>query len=183
MARDGSGAYSLPEAAFVNGTTIDATAVTEAYDTARSLWIAERDTIVAKLTAYLPALNANSYTPQGVEQAAASGGGGGEGMDDHDWDGAEQLTEGEKEALARDVDQALRQGKILAGKMSGNVPREVVDALYNAARKAVEKYGAQITDSLNVFGAETKLLGPDEYAQYLKSQQQIFGAEIKTMAP
>jgi len=62
-------------------------------------------------------------------------------------------------------------------------PREVVDALYNAARKAVEKYGAQITDSLNVFGAETKLLGPDEYAQYLKSQQQIFGAEIKTMAP
>lgn len=27
MARDGSGAYSLPEAAFVNGTTIDATAV------------------------------------------------------------------------------------------------------------------------------------------------------------
>ena len=62
-------------------------------------------------------------------------------------------------------------------------PREVVDALYNAARKAVEKYGPQITESLNVFGAETKLLGPDEYAQYLKSQQQIFGAEIKTMVP
>ena len=57
------------------------------------------------------------------------GGGGGEGMDDHDWDGAEQLTEDEKGQLARDVDQALRQGAILAGKMNGNVPREVSDAL------------------------------------------------------
>ena len=26
-------------------------------------------------------------------------------------------------------------------------------------------------------------VGPDEYAQYLKSQQQLFGAEIKTMMP
>ena len=52
------------------GSTIDATAVTAAYDTARALWIAERDTIVAKLNASLPALNANSYKPQGVEQAA-----------------------------------------------------------------------------------------------------------------
>jgi hypothetical protein len=34
-----------------------------------------------------------------------------------------------------------------------------------------------------VYGAETKLLGPDDYAHYLKSQQQIFGAEIKTMMP
>jgi len=51
-------------------STIDATAVTAAYDAARALWIAERDTIVARLTASLPALNANSYKPQGVEQAA-----------------------------------------------------------------------------------------------------------------
>ncbi|MBL8377407.1 MAG: exodeoxyribonuclease V subunit beta [Burkholderiales bacterium] len=51
-------------------STIDTTAVTAAYDAARALWIAERDTIVAKLTASLSALNANSYKPQGVEQAA-----------------------------------------------------------------------------------------------------------------
>ena len=64
-----------------------------------------------------------------LQQQGGGGSGGGEGTDEHDWDGAEQLTEGEKEALARDVDQALRQGAILAGKMKGNVPREVSDAL------------------------------------------------------
>ncbi len=48
---------------------IDATAVTAAYEAARAIWIAERDTIVAELAVSLPALNANSYKPQGVEQA------------------------------------------------------------------------------------------------------------------
>ncbi len=47
------------------------------------------------------------------------------GFDEHDWEGAEGLTTEEKETLARDVDQALRQGAILAGKMSANVPREI----------------------------------------------------------
>jgi predicted metal-dependent peptidase len=56
-------------------------------------------------------------------------GGSGEGMDEHDWDGAKEMTKEEKESLANEVDQALRQGAILAGKLSGNVPREVADAL------------------------------------------------------
>ncbi len=51
------------------------------------------------------------------------------GFDQHDWESGESMTAGEKEALARDVDQALRQGAILAGKMKGNVPREVTEAL------------------------------------------------------
>ena len=50
-------------------------------------------------------------------------------LDDHDWDGAEGMSNEEKEVLARDIDQALRQGTILAGKMKGNVPREITDAL------------------------------------------------------
>jgi len=50
-------------------------------------------------------------------------------LDAHDWEGAEGMSNEEKEALARDVDQALRQGAILAGKMKGNVPREVTDVL------------------------------------------------------
>jgi predicted metal-dependent peptidase len=50
-------------------------------------------------------------------------------MDEHDWDGAKEMTKEEKESLANEVDQALRQGAILAGKLSGNVPREVADAL------------------------------------------------------
>jgi predicted metal-dependent peptidase len=52
-----------------------------------------------------------------------------EGLDEHDWNGAKEMDAKEKEALAKDIDQALRQGAILAGKMKGNVPREVTDAL------------------------------------------------------
>ena len=50
-------------------------------------------------------------------------------MDQHDWAGANEMTKEEKEVLARDVDQALRQGAILAGKLNGNVPREVEEVL------------------------------------------------------
>ena len=55
--------------------------------------------------------------------------GDGEGLDEHDWENAEQLSGEEKEQLAKDIDQALRQGAILAGKMKGNVPREIGDVL------------------------------------------------------
>ena len=50
-------------------------------------------------------------------------------LDEHDWESAEGMTNEEKEALAKDVDQALRQGAILAGKMSANVPREIGELL------------------------------------------------------
>jgi predicted metal-dependent peptidase len=50
-------------------------------------------------------------------------------LDEHDWEGSEGMTNDEKEQLARDIDQALRQGAILAGKMSANIPREVSEAL------------------------------------------------------
>ena len=52
-----------------------------------------------------------------------------EAIDAHDWENGESMSNEEKEQLAKDIDQALRQGQILAGKMGGNVPREVVDAL------------------------------------------------------
>lgn len=53
----------------------------------------------------------------------------GNGLDEHDWEGAEGMTTEEKETLAKDIDQALRQGAILAGKMSANVPREISEVL------------------------------------------------------
>jgi predicted metal-dependent peptidase len=53
----------------------------------------------------------------------------GHGFDEHDWKSAEGMTNEEREKLARDIDQALRQGSILAGKMSGNVDRAVTEAL------------------------------------------------------
>jgi predicted metal-dependent peptidase len=63
-------------------------------------------------------------------------------LDEHDWEGSEGMTNEEKEQLARDIDQALRQGAILAGKMNGNVPREVTDALQSKVdwREALREF-------------------------------------------
>ena len=44
-------------------------------------------------------------------------------FDEHDFDGAEKLTEKEKAELGTRVTHALHQGKQLAGKMGGEVPR------------------------------------------------------------
>lgn len=57
------------------------------------------------------------------------GGGGGEPLDEHDWENADGMSQEEKEILANEIDQALRQGAILAGKMGANVPRDIADAL------------------------------------------------------
>lgn len=50
-------------------------------------------------------------------------------LDIHEWDKADGMSDKEKEVLAKDIDQALRQGAILAGKLGGNVPREVEEVL------------------------------------------------------
>ena len=55
--------------------------------------------------------------------------GGGGGFDEHDWEGAEQLTEQEKTELAKEIDQAIRQGAILAGKVGGSVDRSFTDLM------------------------------------------------------
>lgn len=60
-------------------------------------------------------------------------------------------------------------------------PKEVIDAIYTAAKKGVDKYNEQIAANLALFGAEIKLLGPDEYAAYLKTQNQLFSAAVKTL--
>lgn len=52
-----------------------------------------------------------------------------QGFDEHDWESAEEMSEDEKQQLAREIDQALRQGALLAGKLSGNVPREIAEAM------------------------------------------------------
>ena len=56
-----------------------------------------------------------------------------DGFDEHDWAGAEELSPEEKERLAKDIDQAIRQGQMAAQKMhgkgAGNMDRELADLL------------------------------------------------------
>jgi predicted metal-dependent peptidase len=75
---------------------------------------------------------------QEQEQGGGAGGdgegeGGPIGFDDHDWEGAQELTEQEKKVVAKEVDQALRQGMIAHNKANGvgagGMGRELGDLL------------------------------------------------------
>ena len=65
----------------------------------------------------------------GAEPSEPSEGGTGIPMDDHDWEGAKELSQEEQDELARDIDEAVRQGAMLAGKMGGVVGRDIEDLL------------------------------------------------------
>jgi len=55
------------------------------------------------------------------------------GFDDHDWDGAKEMTETEKKDLEREIDQAIRQGVMahqkIAGTGGGDLDRDLLDLL------------------------------------------------------
>lgn len=66
-------------------------------------------------------------------EGGEGGEGGGDGFDDHDWDGAQELSDEDKKELERDIDQALRQGVMahqkIAGTGAGSVDRDLLDLL------------------------------------------------------
>lgn len=73
-------------------------------------------------------------SPQDQQQGSGQGSGDGQpqspqGFDDHDWEGAAELTPDEKRELARDVDEAIRQGALIAGKVGSGGDRDLDDLL------------------------------------------------------
>lgn len=50
-------------------------------------------------------------------------------FDDHDWEGAQEMSESEKRDLARDIDEAIRQGAMMAGKSGTGGERTFEDLL------------------------------------------------------
>jgi predicted metal-dependent peptidase len=70
------------------------------------------------------------------ENGGDGGDGGGDegaGLDEHDWAGAKEMTKEQQDELAKQVDQAIRQGQVAAQKMhgkgAGNMSRELSDIL------------------------------------------------------
>ena len=57
------------------------------------------------------------------------GQGQGEGFDEHDWEGAQSLDADEQRELARDLDEAIRQGALIAGKMGSGGDRDLEQLL------------------------------------------------------
>ena len=60
------------------------------------------------------------------------GGGQGDGdggIDEHGWEEAQEMSEEAVKELAKEIDSAIRQGAILAGKVGGNVDRSFTDLM------------------------------------------------------
>jgi len=62
-----------------------------------------------------------------VSQPLTSGQG--KPIDSHDWDGAKDMTPQESKDLARDIDEAIRQGALVAGKTGSGGDRDLVELL------------------------------------------------------
>ena len=69
----------------------------------------------------------SSTSPDGSE---SDDNGTGNDFDEHDWEGADEMSEEEQETLSQEIDHGLREGAILAGKMKGNVPRGIDEILH-----------------------------------------------------
>jgi len=52
-----------------------------------------------------------------------------DGFDDHDWEGAQALSKEEAEQLAKEIDEAVRQGSVLAGKTGSGGNRDINELL------------------------------------------------------
>ena len=66
---------------------------------------------------------------QSEKNGKGKGESGGTPYDEHGFEEGSELSEKEQQALERAVDEALRQGTILAGKMGGNVDRTITKML------------------------------------------------------
>ena len=78
---------------------------------------------------YLGMDSAEVYNLLKQDQENGIGGCRSDGFDEHDWEGAQELTETEQRELARDIDEAVRQGALIAGKMGTGVDRDLVELL------------------------------------------------------
>ncbi|MNY17830.1 Tripartite tricarboxylate transporter family receptor [compost metagenome] len=59
-----------------------------------------------------------------------------------------------------------------------DTPPQVIDALYQAARKVVAEHGAEVEKTLATLGAEVSVLGPKEYGAYLQQQRALFSRGV-----
>ena len=70
---------------------------------------------------------------EGEEGDDGDGGDGGgktpQSHDEHDWEGAAELTEEEEAELREEIEQALREGSQLVGKRGGRVSKGITEAL------------------------------------------------------
>lgn len=71
---------------------------------------------------------------QGQGQGQPQPGNARQGFDDHDWEGAKQLSEEDKAEIGRKIDEAVRQGALMAGKVGSGGNRDIDEVLQSKIR-------------------------------------------------
>ncbi len=61
-------------------------------------------------------------------------------------------------------------------------PKEVIETIYQAAKKVVGNHGASITERLDMLGAWIDFEGPEEYTAQLSEQNEMFSRILKIVA-
>ena len=62
---------------------------------------------------------------EGDEESESGGSETGAGLDEHDWEGAQEMDADEQRELAQEIDQAIRQGALTAGKVGSGGNRAI----------------------------------------------------------
>ena len=65
----------------------------------------------------------------GTGEGGGKGGGSGTNFDEHGWDDAQEMTAEERQELAREIDEAIRQGALMAGKVGSGGDRDLGELL------------------------------------------------------
>ncbi len=124
----------------------------------------------------------------GDDESGGGGGSGGSddsnngsgGFDEHDWDGAKELTAEEKQDLEREIDQAIRQGIITNQKVNGggggNLERELGDLVAPKVdwREQLREYVKSICagkDASSWRRVNRRYIGSDIYMPTLVSER------------
>lgn len=101
-------------------------------------------------------------------------------FDEHDWDGAKELTEDERKELEREIDQALRQGQVAAakaaGSSAGNLSRELGDLLQPQIdwREALREFVSTICNAKDASSwrrVNRRFVGSDVYLPTLVGEK------------
>jgi len=99
-----------------------------------------------------------------------------QGFDEHLWEEAGQMDAKEAEGIAKEIDNALRQGALLAGKMNGKVSRDIQELLNPKIdwREVLRDFVKQIAkghDDSSWRRFNKRLLGSDIYMPTAISQR------------
>ena len=109
---------------------------------------------------------------EGGEGEPGTGSSSGETLDVHDWEGAQELTKEEAEELDQEIDGAIRQGAILAGRQGGTLSEEIQQLM-----KPKLDWKKILRDFV-----QARCAGKD-YGTYAKPNRRFIGSNIYLPSP